>query len=83
MIPGDPKMPPAATAADETVAQTEDALDEALEETFPASDAINLRQWSEMEASERARAEREERLKAQSHVDRLALYARGPTAFSA
>lgn len=67
--------------ADET-ARTERALDAALEGTFPASDAINLNQWNELEAVEKARAEREARQN-EAAVDRAARYARGPTAFSA
>jgi hypothetical protein len=63
--------------------RTEDALDEALTETFPASDAINLRQWNEMEATREARALREARMKERSTIDRLSQYFRGPTAFSA
>jgi hypothetical protein len=70
-------------ASDASVQHTENALDEALRETFPASDAINLRQWNEMEASSKARAAREARLKERANGDRLAVYFRGPTAFSA
>jgi hypothetical protein len=62
---------------------TDEALDAALSQTFPASDAINLRQWNEMEASQAARDAREARLKDRALIDRLALYYRGPTAFSA
>ncbi|MDF2811017.1 MAG: hypothetical protein K0S56_2048 [Microvirga sp.] len=69
-------------AADGTE-RVENALDQALQETFPASDAINLHQWNEMEAVEKMRAEREARLKNASSIDRAARYSRGPTAFSA
>jgi hypothetical protein len=75
MIPNDPEPPSEAAAQ-----HTEDALDEALAQTFPASDAVNLRQWNEMEAS---RAAREVRIKERSTIDRLSQYFRGPTAFSA
>jgi hypothetical protein len=70
-------------SSDEVAAHTEAALDEALKQTFPASDAINLRQWNEIEAMEKARAAREERLGNEVRIDRAAQYSRGPTAFSA
>ena len=79
MIPSDSRRP----SEEDASAHTEKALDEALTETFPASDAINLHQWSEMEATERKRAEREARRKSSSNLDRVAAYCRGPTAFSA
>ena len=75
MIPNNPERPSSATAQ-----HTEDALDEALAQTFPASDAVNLRQWNEVEAS---RIAREVRIEEPSTIDRLAQYFRGPTAFSA
>jgi hypothetical protein len=78
MIPNDPERPYKASAQ-----HTEEALDEALTETFPASDAINLRQWNEMEATREARAAREARIKERATIDRLSHYFRGPTAFSA
>ena len=59
--------------------QVEVALDEALDETFPASDAINLHQWTEMDREEQA----ETPVKRSDEVDRLARYLLGPTAYCA
>ena len=78
MIPGESKRPAPGRAA-----RIEKALDRALKDTIPASDAINLRQWNELEAVEKARAEREAQMKDVSAVDRALRYARGPTSFSA
>lgn len=57
----------------------DEALDEALRDTFPASDAINLHQWTEMRhADPIPKPESPPPL-----FDRLATYLLGPTAFCA
>ena len=63
----------------------ESALDEALDETFPGSDPINLDQWTEMRREEhRARPERKpEPAPAEEEIDRIKRYLSGPTSFSA
>ena len=70
----------------------EEALDEALEETFPGSDPINLDQWTEMRREEQKNREdqknREEAPKpevkaTEEEIDRIKRYLSGPTSFSA
>jgi hypothetical protein len=70
----------------------EEALDEALEETFPGSDPINLDQWTEMRREEQMRHDeqktRDEAAKpaapeAEEEIDRIKRYLSGPTSFSA
>jgi len=75
MIHNDPERPSKAAAE-----HAEDALDQAPLQSVPASDAVSLRQWNELEAS---RVAREVRIEDRSPLDRLAQYFRGPTAFSA
>jgi hypothetical protein len=64
----------------------ESELDEALEETFPASDPINLHQWTELEQEEAEREPKKDESKAkkaEAEPDRESLYLRGPTAYCA
>ena len=63
----------------------DEALDEALEDTFPASDAINLHQWTEMKhGTEMKHADPVPQPKSSPPLfDRLATYLLGPTAFCA
>ena len=65
MIHNDPECPSKAAAQ-----HAEDALDQAPEQTVPARDAANLRQWNELDASRIAREVRIE--------DRLASRPPGP-----
>jgi hypothetical protein len=81
MIPREPKP----SSSDEASNEVEKALDEALDETFPASDAVNLHQWTEMhneelESERQSEAASEE---SEDELDRTARYLRGPTAFTA
>jgi hypothetical protein len=76
MIPRQPTLP-----HDEPVPMpVEAALDEALANTFPASDPINLHQWTEMQHSEPP-----EPLPPPEPAspDKAELYLRGPTAYCA
>jgi hypothetical protein len=57
----------------------EAALDKALDETFPASDAINLHQWTEMENEDAV----EKPAETSGELDRLARYLLGPTVYCA
>lgn len=59
----------------------EEALDAALLDTFPASDAINLSQWRELLHEEQLRNASTD--DASEEETRIALYLKGPTAFSA
>ncbi|MET0743270.1 MAG: hypothetical protein ABWY78_07870 [Microvirga sp.] len=64
----------------------EEALDEALEETFPGSDPINLDQWTEMRREEqknRETAPKPETDETGEEIDRIKRYLSGPTSFSA
>jgi len=64
----------------------EKALDEALEETFPGSDPINLDQWTEMRREEqktRDEAKKPETDETGEEIDRIKRYLSGPTSFSA
>lgn len=56
----------------------EKALDAALDETFPASDPVNLHQWTELTHEEHDKSEQ-----GNEQMDRTARYLKGPTAFSA
>ena len=58
--------------------KVERALDEALDDTFPASDAVNLHQWTEMLHEEQDKSEQDD-----EQAERTARYLKGPTAFSA
>jgi hypothetical protein len=77
MIPREPKP----SSDDEALTGTEKALDE----TFPASDAVNLHQWTEMNNEELESAKKSEATSAETEeeLDRAARYLRGPTAFTA
>lgn len=59
--------------------KVEAALDEALNETFPASDAINLHQWTEMDHPNPVETPAE----TSDEIDRLSRYLLGPTAYCA
>ena len=81
MIPREPKP----SSDDEALTGAEKALDEALDETFPASDAVNLHQWTEMNNEELESAKKSEATSTETEeeLDRAARYLRGPTAFTA
>jgi hypothetical protein len=75
--------PPASSDLPDPV---EASLDEALAATFPASDPINLHQWSEMEHEDKAQAAVTPIVPVilePPPLDRSELYLRGPTAFCA
>jgi hypothetical protein len=76
MTPGQPSSPP-----DEPAPTSVDAaLDEALAETFPASDPINLHQWTEMHhVDPPAPAKQAE----PARPDKAELYLKGPTSYGA
>ncbi|MBM6596620.1 hypothetical protein [Microvirga pudoricolor] len=61
------------------------ALDEALEETFPDSDPINLDQWTEMrrEQHEANPPQKADTAPTEEEIDRIKRYLSGPTSFSA
>jgi hypothetical protein len=67
------------------VGSVEAALDETLDESFPASDAANLHQWAEMRRRGQPLADKPDagQEKADPEGDRLERYLRGPTAFCA
>ena len=69
---------PKTSPENEQRAGVEKALDEALTETFPASDPVNLHQWAELQHEEQDKSEQPDQ-----QDDRKARYLKGPTAFSA
>jgi hypothetical protein len=81
MNPRQPNVPP----DEETLNEVEKALDKALNETFPASDPVNLHQWTEKQSEEPKAGKPKEAAKAEEEdePDRAARYLKGPTSFSA
>lgn len=70
---------PKPNSENERLKKVEKALDAALDETFPASDAVNLHQWAELMHEEQDQSEQDD----DEQADRTARYLKGPTAFSA
>lgn len=69
---------PKPSPENERRAEVDKALDKALDETFPASDSVNLHQWTEMQHEEQDKPEQDD-----EQAERTARYLKGPTAFSA
>lgn len=85
--PSDPSDTPP-RPAEPAPGKLELELDEALEETFPASDPINLHQWTELEREDAEAGRKPEKADAEANrpeaePDRETLYLRGPTAYCA
>jgi hypothetical protein len=76
MIPADSKQPSHTPPRGEP-----EVLVAARDLAHRTDDVVSLRLWNETEASAKARAERQ--AKPRNERDRVALYARGPTSFSA
>ncbi|MBF9234310.1 hypothetical protein [Microvirga alba] len=76
---------PSTTSLDEDAARAiEEALDAALSDTFPASDALNLQQWAELKRERQIGKPGTVAPSADTdEEDRTELYLKGPTAFSA
>jgi hypothetical protein len=72
-----PHKPTTAPGAPGESQHVEAALDEALEETFPASDAVDMQQFAEMEQDAAVKPDDDKEL------DRVAIYLKGPTSFCA